>query len=510
MGDALAAFQQLLGKSQEDAGPGACEVVLSQLEPLTAECVRRGAIPHHIDKRVLETLVPETPNDEIDRIYEKLATLSLVALRRDSLAIHDAVRTYLFRQWLTSYSGTFKAISSRLTELFAAEAETLIGQERDRLCRHAMFHLIGADQSRGMAEFEKLVRRYRRVGVLENCGAVIKLVHEYDPGLTAASSAILAYHEGKLESDRRNWDPAQTLFTKVIHTEEADERLRMKALNRLGLVQIEMRQWTQATECFDAALQIAKRGDYPELGLIYDDLAVAFKGLRQRERAEEFVHESIKVATRKQDRLCLATAYNTQGTLLASFHEVKEAIAAYLKALDNLDDAHRLLRAQIYNNIGGLYADLAEWAQSEKYFEMSLAISKEGADTIGQARTLANMIRVHRSAGRIDEAISAGDRAIAYFETLHDDVGAGNAALSLAKLFRALNRVDDALQRCDQAAKFFSRAGASRELAIAETERRSLVRTPGIPWWAWVSAVVAILGVVAMIIILVVVVAEKK
>ena len=494
MGDALSAFQNLLSQLPEEAGPGGCELVLAQLDPVTARCVRLGAIPHYIDLTVLSVLCTGLSGGELKRVYEKMTTLSLVdSLSGTELALHDSMRRYLFNKLLSGNRQLFAATSSRLTVFFGCQAEKSEGQDRDRLFRHRMFHLIGADEQAGIAEFELLCRRYRRGRRMDDCSAILKLVHEYDAGLSQQSLGVITYHEGKLESDRRNWELARPLFEKVLANPEIDDRLRVKAWNRIGLVDIEARRWEEAIASFQSARQIAARNQYGELALIYDNLAVAYQRLGNRERAEHFNRESIALAGRNEDRLCLATALNTQGTLLASFREYKEAIQAYSRALDNLDEStEQLHRAQIYNNIGGLYADLADWQRSQHYFEMSLKISSEHLDTLGQARTLANLIRVYRSAGRIVDAIAAGERAIAYFTVMHDDCGAGNAALSLAKLYRSVRRKDEALKKYDEALKYFESAGtiATKEYTTAKTDRATLLHAPGIPWWVWTAAAV--------------------
>jgi tetratricopeptide (TPR) repeat protein len=503
--DALAAFRHLLSRMPEDAGPGGCELVLSQLDEVTARSVRLGAIPHYLDLRILPVLCPELSDTEAERVYAKIATLSLVTCSGTELALHDSVRRYLFNNLLAGNRPLFAEISARLNIFFASQANGSEGQDRERLLQHRMFHLIGADERAGITEFERMCRGYRHRGQTDACSAVLKLVHEYDAGFDQRSCGIIDYHEGKLQSDRRNWELAQPLFEKILHNPEIDARLRMKAWNRLGLVHIETRKWEEAITCFEWAKRIAAENEYRELARIYDDLAVAYRGLGNRERAEYFIRESIALAKRNNDRLCLATALNTKGTLLASFREYKEAIAAYLQALENLDESSdQLRRAQIFNNIGGLYADLAEWKESQHYFEMSLSISSEHLDTLGQARTLANLIRVYRSAGRIDQAIAAGERAIAYFNVMHDDCGAGNAALSLAKLCRGMGRKDDALKKYDEALKCFKNAGpiAAREYRIAETDRGALLHAPGIPWWVWAAAAFFLLLIVLLVALL--------
>src|ERR1017187_1410660 len=98
-----------------------------------------------------------------------------------------------------------------------------------------------------------------------------------------------------------------------------------------------------------------------------------------------------------------------------SYNEHREAIAAYEKSRGYLDQAHDHFRlAALYNNLGDEYSDLAEWTKSLQFFELSLHISEEAADTIGQARALTNLGRVYWNSNRQDEAIVAGQTAASY------------------------------------------------------------------------------------------------
>src|SRR5207249_10629346 len=98
-----------------------------------------------------------------------------------------------------------------------------------------MFYVIGASRAEGLTECERLCRQRREEMRLGQCETLIKLVHEYDRVLNPFEKAILAYHEGKLAADRRQWSTAEELYNRVLATEGVSTQLQVKTLCRLGM-----------------------------------------------------------------------------------------------------------------------------------------------------------------------------------------------------------------------------------------------------------------------------------
>jgi len=503
MDDVLERFRALLASASAVTGDGGCELLLSQLPPATARGFRLCAIPHQFDPGILAVLLPESPEDERQAIYNRLERLALVSPRGTMLAIHDSARTYLFKRWLATAGAEFHGASERLRVFFDGRETGASGQDRSDTLRQRMFHWIGADQSAGVAEFERLCRADRKAARFSDCASLIALVHEYDAILTAPNQGRLMYHEAKLAADRNDLGLAERIFQSALANTALPPELQMKTRNRLGLLYSSERRWDDAIAALESAQAIARGLDHSrQLPIIIHDLAVAWRGKGNRERSQELLEEAIKLADAQQNLLCLATAWNSLGTLHRSFHEYKKAVDAYNKSLAYLERMGEFRQAAVYNNLGDVYAELTDWKTSRNYFEKSLAIGREAADTIGQAKTLTNLIRVYANSNQEEDAIRAGTTAVNYFLALHDEYNAAAAMLRIAKIHRSAKRFPEALEAYGKSIDLYTAAGDNQAAKDVEEERRTVTRPVRLPWWAWAGPLLILLVLVVVFVVL--------
>lgn len=512
----LAQFKELLAAAAAPSADGtplssaaaSCQVLLRQLEPSLAHCLRLSAIPHNLDHDILRLLIPEDEHARIDEYWDSLAHLAVTSFRGSNLVLHDSARNYLFSLWLQESGDEFRQVSARLCNFFRRQYEQLQEQQaRDLAAHQAVFHSIGADQPRGMREFEELARAHRHSRRFSEFASLIRLAHEYDPILTQESRGILAYHEGKLAADRNQWDDAVLLFQQVLDNSSAPLSLHMRSLIRIGLAHLCLRHWDRAIASFNAALELIPKVENGETHrpLILQDLAVAYREIGDRSRSQKLLDESIHLAEHDGNLQCLANSWNSLGTLFRSYKEYQSAISAFQKSLDYLDRVgNRFGRAAVLNNLGGVFSDMADWAKSETYYKESLQVSQEAADTIGQARTLANLVPVYRNQNRTDEAIEAARWAAACFAELHDYNNAAAATLRMARVYRSLKRKPEAEQAYKDAESYFDKAGATEDSATSGVERIRMLRAASIPWWAWVLIITSVLLVVGLVALLVI------
>lgn len=512
----LAQFKELLAAAAAPSAEGppvpaaavSCELLLRQLEPSLAHCLRLSAIPHTLDREIFRLLVPESDESRIDEYWNALARLSVTSFHDPGLVLHDTARNYFFSLWLKEPGDEFRQVSARLRDFFRQQCERGEEQQaRDLATHQAVFHSIGADQARGMREFEELCRAHHHFRHFSEFASLIRLAHEYDSILTEESRGILAYHEGKLAADRNQWDEATRLFQLVIRNISVAPSLHMRSWVRLGLAHLSLREWDSAIFDFDAALSMSHlvENSSAHRPLILQDLAVAYRERGDRNRSQRLLDESIHLAEHDGNLQCLASSWNSLGTLHRSYKEFEPAIAAFQKSLGFLDrSGNRFGRAAVLNNLGGVYSDMADWAKSESFYKESLQVSREAADTIGQARTLTNLIPVYRNQNRVDEAIEAARWAAACFAELHDYNNAAAATLRMARVYRSLKRTPEALQAYKDAESYFMKADADQDAIAADKEGSTMLRATRLPWWAWVLIVTGLLFAVLVIILLII------
>ncbi len=501
----LEEFKQLLNESLAKGAGGPIDLLLGQMDPDRARCLRLCAIPHEFNMSILRALAPNLGEAPAAEYYDEFSKLSLIEKRGESLAIHAEPRKYLFEQWLAPQNEKeFALASKRLVDFFAASpTETEKSEAEERTVRNRMFHLIGATRGEGLAEFERLCRQRREELRYGQCETLIKLVHEYDRILNPLENAIVAYHEGKLAADRGQWSAAEELYGRVLATNQISIDLRTKTLCRLGMVYDSQRQWNSAIAFFKKGLDLAD--GRPECARqfvhLHLNLGSTYRDSNNLPDAKRFLERGIALAKQIRDLSSVADGYNSLGALYLKSNDTPNAIEAFETSLKFLDEAgEKFRRAQVFNNLGNAYANAREWQKSEQFFEQSLEIKRQAGDNSGQAMTLNNLVRVHRAQQQNNDAIKASEDAVRLFEEVRDFYNAAVAKRNLARIYRAMENVDLAGKAYEEAAALFARA---HDLDQAESTRKEgSQRKRGIPWWAIAAVVLFLLLIVAVIILL--------
>jgi len=503
----LEEFQQLLNQLSAKGRGATVELLLRQMDTDQARCLRLCAIPHEFDVSILRSLAPDLSEEQARNYCVLLSKLSLVASRDESFAIHEEPRRYLFDQWLDSeFLAEFRTASARLTEYFGLlgarlkeESATEKSDAVERVIRNRMFHLMGASSAEGFAEFERLCRQRREEMRFDQCETLIKLVHEYDRIFNPLEKAIIAYHEGKLAADRRQWSAAEEAYNRVLGTAEVSTQMRVKTLRRLGMIQDDQRHWKAAIDFFQKSLELADaRPDCSrQIIHLHLNLGSTYRDSGRLTEAENFLQKSIVLAQNAQDLSCLADGHNASGTLYLRTNDTHRAIEAFqtsLKYLEQIGDRFRC--AQVYNNLGNAQFNRQEWDKSEQLFRQSLEIKRQAGDNAGQAVTLTNLVRVYRAQHRIPDAIEALQQAATLFAEVRDDYSAARVKRDLARIYRSMNNVELASSSFDEAAALFERCHETQEAQAAREEARPKKR--GLPWWVIVAIVLFVAIVVLM------------
>lgn len=504
MGELVSDFRSLIQKYKLTTPSGRLEALLDQIKPDKASYFKLCAIPHQFNPTILFHLAPELTSEEraayVCREFEEFPTVRTFGNELNE--IKDEARTYLFKQWLQNdRENEFKLASKRLVNYFSRPPDTDNSLTKDATQINRIFHLMAVDRRQGFEEFEAFLREKRQQFALDQADALIRIVHEYDPVLTPAEKAILAYHEGKIATDRARWDQATSLFEQILNTPNVDPALRIKALVRLGLVDDQNRRWSAAINRFNEALAELNKVDNPKLcqKLRYRiklDLGIAYRDLGDLSQAKKLIVESLIEARRVGSTTGSAVAYNSLGTLYRKLGEGKKAIKSYRKSLHNLEkDDQKFRIGQVYNNLGLAYVDEREWEKGKEALKRSEEIKRQLGDTIGLGRTYNNLMQVFRKQQCEADAIRTGEQAVKLFKEVGDDYEMAIVLRNLGRLSRSLRKLDDAGRYFTEAIDAFKLAGAVGDAASSSEEYNFLTRRIPLPWWAWGSLVASVLTV---------------
>ncbi len=123
------------------------------------------------------------------------------------------------------------------------------------------------------------------------------------------------------------------------------------------------------------------------IGLIYTDIG-------QYEKAMVNFEEAVTLAKVKNDNKHIAIIYNSIGLIKDKNGKLKDALKYYQDALKNCPVDEYKLRAQLYNNIGGIMNRFNARDTAEKYLMEALLIRQKIGDKFGTTQTNITLARL--------------------------------------------------------------------------------------------------------------------
>jgi tetratricopeptide (TPR) repeat protein len=454
----------------------AVELLMATLDPLTARVFQLSAIPHQFTRELLAVLTPSLTQFEIVETERKLLALSVILPGDREFAVHDDVRDYLFRQWLSAdRAEEFASVNSRLVGHFKKLLED--PAQCSQLLQHRiMFHGIGADPASGFGRFLELLAQARRKYRIDDCERLIALVQEYDGWLSPSQTAYLTYQTGKLNADRRRWTVARELFARVAHDSNTPRELQVKALTRLGTAHARQAEWEGAIRSFQEALALASADETSRKSRswILHEWGVTLRDKGDTDGAEALLLERVAIAEAGGNWMGVAAGSNSLGSLYRKRGDHQAAIKVYEVALNHLLEHEETFRsAQVYNNLGRSLGDVGDWESSERHLQQSLKIKREACDTHGQAISLSNLIRTYWNLGKRKEAAEAAQTAVELFLQINEIPRAAMVKRDAARLAHRDHR-KTAEHAYRQAIELFRRAGLEEEAKAVEGELSGL------------------------------------
>jgi tetratricopeptide (TPR) repeat protein len=499
--DPLAAFQRLLeGAATRRDVENPVVLTDALVGPELGAVLRRCAVPHEFDRRLLGR-IGAWGAAEAEQRFREFSELSIMQFVGDALSVHERWRQPLWNWWLgEEQRAQFVTLNELLAEWFGAS-----GSETDQ--RRQMFHLIGCRQSEGVRMFETLCRRARYRRTFSECSLLIRLVKEYEPVLSAGERAVIAYHDGKLASDLRDWERALGLFRSVATEPAAGTELQVNALVRQGHALRALGRTAEALAVLEdarrrstgkAAADQAWRTLY-ELGEIYRDLG-------QADRADSTLRAALDQASKAEDRADMAGVLNSLGTVQLKLRDTDGAIDSFRKSIEQLKRRGDVLRpGAVLNNLGLAQIEKCDWDAAEASFAASLECKRAAGDQLGQANALLNLSRAQSAQHKLALAQASAAQAGTLYEAAGDGRGGARALLAQARLANRARQAEAARSLFQQA---MERARAAGDAGIAGSARDELARVEdrgGVvrAWARWVL-VLSVLIVLVLIVVAVI------
>lgn len=463
MTDVLSAFADMLEQSSA-VGEGSIELLVVQLGE-EGELLRRCAITHQFTPELLRVLDPSLDESAArDRFY-RLARLSMVMSSPDGLALHDRAREQLFAGWLAAERiAELREISRRLVVHFDALINFAVGAEREKLLRRRLFHLVAVNQDAGIDAFEESFETSRGRNRYTACDNAVRMVREYESILAPANRARVAYREAKLALSRGNVELALELFITVAAEPAVDVAHRAKALNGIGLAHTELCHWKRAALAFLEALRFAEEHEetLPYRSGFMINLAAVYRDSGNIEPSEALLKRSAAMAETSNYKHLAASVHNTFGTLYLRAGEPEKAIVSLRESLARLGEDD-FARARVYNNLGLASMRVPDLQAAEEWFNRSLEMKSVAGDTVGQANTHINLVRLYREQQSPHKAVAAAAMAADLFARVFFWKEAGDANAMLARFYVDAHKPTEAARALFAAFDAYDRARAPEE-----------------------------------------------
>lgn len=415
--------------------------------PELGPLLRRCAVPHEFDRALLGLLGESDQKTAADR-FDTFSELSLmqVQVANETLSVHERWRRPLWAWWLREEQRPeFIALSRSLADWFDGleQSETGGGQRHEVLARKRMFHRIGCDPDKGIAEFEALCRTARHNWAFSECNLLIRLVKDYEPILNPRQRAVLGYHEGKLASDLHEWERALTAFRSVEAEPAAGAVLQIKAMVRAAHALRNLGRNDEALkELREARDRIPSGNGTAALSwrVLYE-LGEAYRDLGDLDRAERALRAALDEAGKTNEEAELAGVLSSLGTVQSRLRNTSQAIESFQLSLKYLERSGEALRTgAVLNNLGVAQLEKTDWAGAQISFAASLERARTAGDRGGQATALFNSSRAQVALGEFAAAKDSAERAAKFFTEAGDDASAKRALAQSASAARALLR----------------------------------------------------------------------
>ncbi len=147
-----------------------------------------------------------------------------------------------------------------------------------------------------------------------------------------------------------------------------------------------------------------KAGMYHQLGMVAEEQ-------RQWAQAEQYYQQALQIFIEYQDRYRQASTYHQLGRVAEAQRQWAQAEQYYQQALQiKIEYQDRYSQASTYHQLGRVAQEQQQWKQAQDYLLKDLEISTEFNDEHGMAITLRSLARLWQA--QPDESLLAGVGAV--------------------------------------------------------------------------------------------------
>lgn len=230
-----------------------------------------------------------------------------------------------------------------------------------------------------------------------------------------------------------------------------------KALNRVGVIYMDLTDFPKAEEHLQKALQVSREIGQPQnLILTLHNLGTLHKATRKYDAALEAFKEALEIAEATGDELKRAEQWKNLGGVYADMDKI-------VLAFDNLNKA--LKHAQKTNNdsliaatllsLGSAATAKSDFLNAAVYWEQGLSLAKKTKNLRLEGSFLSNLGNSYRNTGKYPEALSCLKQALQINRVTHNRWTEGNTLRELGIVFYFQGQPDSSLRCWNDAIEVF-------------------------------------------------------
>jgi tetratricopeptide (TPR) repeat protein len=171
---------------------------------------------------------------------------------------------------------------------------------------------------------------------------------------------------------------------------------------------------------------------------IYHNLGAVAQEQRQWVQAEQYYQQALQIYIESQDRHAQASTYHSLGIVAQEQRHWSQAEQYYQQALQIFKEhKDRYKQAHTYHNLGSLAQEQRQWPQAEQYYQQALQIKIEYKDRYSQASTYHNLGLVAEEQRKFQQAYDYFLIALETFAAHNDPHNGSIVWRSLARLWQA-------------------------------------------------------------------------
>ena len=271
--------------------------------------------------------------------------------------------------------------------------------------------------------------------------AELKQISKQEQGVLQAST----YHNlGMVAQEQREWEQAKQYYQHALQVFiDFNARYEQaKTYHQLGIVAKEQREWEQAKQYYQHALQInIDFNDRYEQASTYHNLGMVAQEQREWEQAKQYYQHALQINIDFNARYEQASTYHNLGIVAQEQREWEQAKQYYQHALQiKIDFNARYEQAGTYHQLGIVAQEQREWEQAKQYYQHALQIKIDFNARYEQASTYHKLGRVAQEQREWEQAKQYYQQALELFVLYNDD----NSSKPLFRLAQIWKATDDA------------------------------------------------------------------